>query len=357
MRTWILALVIVAGAMVLGSGCDGNKGDDGASEGDQAGAPTPNARLEPPVNLADVRYWAYQIQGLEKEGAIESLASSRYDLVVIDPTRTNAGSEDFDTREAVNLIHASPSSLGGRSKLVLAYLDIGEAEDYRTYWQNDWEPPRAGVRGTPDFLVSVDPDGWSGNYPVAYWDPRWKDLVIYNEDSLLNLVLEDGFGGVYLDWVEAFDDVSVIAAAELAGIEPAGEMVAFITEMRDYATERHPNFLIVVQNGADLVVDHPEYLDVIDGLAQEDLSFYGEADTDWDDAASGDIRQNPGYHEYLTGVLGRYVEAGVPTFCVQYAQEQANVEQALRDAEQVGCVPYVTLTPLDRLTDTPPYDR
>ena len=353
MRTRILALVIVAGAIVLGSACGGNEGDDQASEGDRAAAPTPDARLGPPVNLADVRYWAYQIQGLENEGAIEALTSSRYDLVVIEPTRTNVGSEDFDTREAVNRIHASPSSLGDRSKMVLAYLDIGQAEDYRTYWQDDWEPPRAGVRGTPDFLLSVDPDGWSGNYPVAYWDQRWKDLVIYNEDSLLNLVLEDGFDGIYLDWVEAFDDVSVIAAAELAGIEPAGEMVAFIREMRDYVAERHPNFVIVAQNGADLVDDHAEYLDVIDGLAQEDLSFYGEADTDWDDDASGDIRQNPGYHEYLTGVLWRYVEVGVPTFCVQYAREQANVEQALRDAEQVGCVPYVTLTPLDRLTDTP----
>lgn len=353
MRTRILALVIVAGAIVLGSACGGNEGDDQASEGDRAVAPTPGAKLGPPVNLADVRYWAYQIQGLENEGAIEALTSSRYDLVVIEPTRTNVGSEDFDTREAVNRIHASPSSLGDRSKMVLAYLDIGQAEDYRTYWQDDWEPPRAGVRGTPDFLLSVDPDGWSGNYPVAYWDQRWKDLVIYNEDSLLNLVLEDGFDGIYLDWVEAFDDVSVIAAAELAGIEPAGEMVAFIREMRDYVAERHPNFVIVAQNGADLVDDHAEYLDVIDGLAQEDLSFYGEADTDWDDEASGDIRQNPGYHEYLTGVLWRYVEVGVPTFCVQYAREQANVEQALRDAEQVGCVPYVTLTPLDRLTDTP----
>lgn len=353
MRTRILALVIVAGAIVLGSACGGNEGDDQASEGDRAATPTPDARLGPPVNLADVRYWAYQIQGLENEGAIEALTSSRYDLVVIEPTRTNVGSEDFDTREAVNRIHASPSSLDDRSKMVLAYLDIGQAEDYRTYWQDDWEPPRAGVRGTPDFLLSVDPDGWSGNYPVAYWDQRWKGLVIYNEDSLLNLVLEDGFDGIYLDWVEAFDDVSVIAAAELAGIEPAEEMVAFIGEMRDYVAERHPNFLIVAQNGADLVDDHAEYLDVIDGLAQEDLSFYGEADTDWDDDASGDIRQNPGYHEYLTGVLWRYVEAGVPTFCVQYAREQANVEQALRDAEQVGCVPYVTLTPLDRLTGTP----
>lgn len=353
----VLALVIVAGAIVLGSACGGNSGDDQASEGDQAVAPTPDAKLGPPGDLADVRYWAYQIQGLEKEGAIEALTTSRYDLVVIEPTRTNAGSEDFDTQEAVNRIHASPGSLGERSKLVLAYLDIGEAEDYRTYWQDDWEPPRAGVRGTPDFLVSVDPDGWAGNYPVAYWDPRWKDLVIYNEDSLLNLVLEDGFDGVYLDWVEAFDDVSVIAAAELAGIEPAGEMIAFIREMRDYAAERHPNFLIVAQNGADLVDDNAEYFDVIDGLAQEDLSFYGEADTDWDDEASGDIPQNPGYQEYLAGVLRRYVEAGVPTFCVQYAQEQANVEQALHDAEQVGCVPYVTLTPLDRLTDTPPLGR
>lgn len=310
--------------------------------------------LGPPLSLAEVRYWAYQIQGLDREGAVEALVDSHYDLVVIEPTRTIVGSEDFDSQDVVERIKGSANSLGTGTKLVLAYVDIGEAEAYRTYWQDDWQAPELGQRGNPDFLVTLDPDGWSGNFPVAYWDQRWKEIVIYGKGSLLDLVLEDGFDGIYLDWVGAFDDLSVMEAARGAGVDPAEEMIAFIREIREYAAERRPGFLIIAQNGADLLDDHPQYLDIIDGIAQEDLSFQGEADTDWEDEESGDIRQERDYSQYLADVLRRYVERGVPTFCIQYARVPENIEKALRDAEEVGCVPYMTLTPLDRLTETPP---
>ncbi len=319
-----------------------------------AGTPTALPPTDTPLTLVDVRFWAYQIQGLEEPGAIEAIVASHYDLVVIEPTRTLVGSESFDTAGVVSRIQSSPNSSGAGTKLVLAYLDIGEAEDYRTYWEEGWVAPTDNSPGDPDFLITVDPDGWSGNYPVAYWDSRWKDIVIHRAGSLIDLAIADGFDGIYLDWVEAFDDQRVIEAAEQAQVNAGDEMVAFIGEMRAFAEARHPGFLIVAQNGADLLDDRPEYLGIIDGLAQEDLSFLGEADTEWEDPESGDIPQDAAYHAYLMGVLARYSQAGEPLFCVQYAQEPGNVQIALQDAEELGCVPYVTLTPLDRLTDTPP---
>lgn len=40
-----------------------------------------------PLKLSKVKYWAYQLQNIEKPGAVKKLASSKYDLLVIEPTR------------------------------------------------------------------------------------------------------------------------------------------------------------------------------------------------------------------------------------------------------------------------------
>ena len=299
------------------------------------------------TSLNGVRSWAYQIQGLDKSGADDALVDSPYDLLVIEPTRSAKGSEDFDTAGLVARLHE-------RGKLVLAYLDIGEAEDYRFYWEDDWRRPGRGAAGEPGFLVTVDPDGWSGNYPVAYWDQRWKDVVIYGEHSLLNMVLEDGFDGVYLDWIEAFGEPSVAAAAAAQDIDPAAEMVQFVREVDQYARERSPAFVVVAQNGADLAEEVPQYLEVIDGLAQEDLSYGGEADTEWGDPDSGDVPTPEEDRLYLMELLELYREAGIPLFCVDYALQSDHVEEAYRRHQEAGCLGYVSQTPLSRLTGTPP---
>jgi cysteinyl-tRNA synthetase len=291
-------------------------------------------------DLDSVTSWAYQIQELEAAGAADALVASDYDLLVIEPTRSIVGSEDFDTAGLVARLH-------GRGKLVLAYVDIGEAEDYRSYWQADWETPSAGGPGSPDFLLTADPGGWSGDYPVAYWDQRWKSTVIYDEDSLLDMALDDGFDGIYMDWIEAYSEENVAAAAEDQGLDPAAEMVGF-------ARGRHSGFLLVAQNAAELAQEQPEYLALIDGLAQEDLSFSGEADTEWGDPSSGDIPTPQEDQEHLIELFDLYQRAGLSIFCVDYALQEDNVRRAYDTAEQAGCLGYVSQTPLSRLTETPP---
>jgi cysteinyl-tRNA synthetase len=301
------------------------------------------------LNLRWVKSWAYQIQGLDEEGAVDALADSDYDLIVVEPTRSVEGSEEFDTAGMVARLH-------DEGKLVLAYLDVGEAEDYRTYWAEGWVAPSADGPGEPDFLITVDPAGWSGDYPVAFWDERWKDIVIYDDGSLLDMVLDDGFDGVYLDWIEAYQDEAAAAAAERLGIDPAQEMVAFVQEIAEYGRARSESFLVVPQNAAELAQEVPEYLEIIDGLGQEDLSFRGEADTDWGDPDSGDIPTTSDDQEYLLDLFDLYLEAGLPLFCIDYALEQPNVQAAYATARDADCLGYVSQTPLSRLTETPPPD-
>ena len=54
--------------------------------------------------------------------------------------------------------------LNGDVKIVLSYLSIGEAEDYRSYWQKGLS------------FVDEENSEWEGNYKVKYWDEEWQEI-------------------------------------------------------------------------------------------------------------------------------------------------------------------------------------
>jgi cysteinyl-tRNA synthetase len=318
-------------------------------------------------SLGDIATWAYQIQSLSDAGQVDALAASDYDMLVLEPTRTDWSSEDryFDTEGMVTRLKGTTGGDGVRRKLVIAYIDIGEAEDWRWYWtwstdwpENEIDPPA----DWPDYILARDPDGWTGNYPVAYWDPDWKDIIIYGESqtptadrdyvSVIDEVLRSGFDGIYLDWVEAFENTDVIAAATAEGLDPAVEMITFISEMRDYARDRDPDFLIIQQNAASLIDGHPELLDEIDAIAQEAVWFDGDATDSWTDTDGYDFINDQDLVDYYIGYLDQYLQAGTPVFICEYALD--NADEAYTRGAQKGYITYATRRSLSRLTTTPP---
>jgi cysteinyl-tRNA synthetase len=319
-----------------------------------------------PLPLNEVAYWAYQLQEISEPGAVDALAASHYDLLVLEPTRTDWSSDDkgFDTRGMVARLQASRASDGVHRKRILAYVDIGEAEDWRWYWtwSRDWDCQPPPPSDWPEYVLACDPDGWAGNYPVAYWDPGWKEIMIQGQAttgapdrdyrSALDEVIGDGFDGIYLDWVEGYEDKAVIAAAQAAGVDPAAEMVAFICEIHDYATARNPDFVVVQQNAAELLNGRPELLDVIDAIAQEAVWFDGDATDDWTDPDGYDWPQDSDLSKYYLEHLARYQAAGLPVFVCEYALEHAGEAYTRSLAREF--VPYVTRRSLSRLTTTPP---
>ena len=93
----------------------------------------------------------------------------------------------------------------GSSRLVIAYMSIGEAETYRYYWHKSWDNNGDGRAdpGAPDWLTEENPD-WEGNYKVHYWDPGWQSIIFGNDNSYLKSIIDRGFDGVYLDIIDAF---------------------------------------------------------------------------------------------------------------------------------------------------------
>ncbi len=311
-------------------------------------------------SLEDVGLWAYQIQGIDDDGAVSELVASNYDLLVIEPTRSDKNSADFDTRGAVTRLHASAGA-NVNSKIVIAYIDIGEAEDWRWYWEDSWTAPTGTSNGNPDFLISVDPDGWEGDYPVAFWDDRWKDIMLYDERSSIQQILDDGFDGVYMDWIEAYEHEPVIEAGDSEGLDTHQEMIDFISEIRTYCQAQNPDFLLIAQNALDIYEGHIEYFGIIDAVAQEHVLFDGVADTEWGEEGSGDNRipesGEEGYStQWYVEQLDRYLAEGKIAFVVDYAIDEDNIAEAYAFANTHGYIGFVTHISLSQLPNVYPPD-
>jgi len=363
-RWLIYGKILLLVLLISLSGCVQDNGDGDEDEnGDGNGIPT-----EGPLSIDEIEFWAYQIQDLSASGQVDKLAKSHYDMLVIEPTRTDWSSEDknFDAKAMVERLKNSTASDGTHRKLVIAYIDIGEAEDWRWYWtwSQTWEVGDIRPADWPDYILTHDPDGWEGNYPVAYWDAFWKDIVIYgkNQDSsphgnytsILDEVLQDGFDGIYLDWVEGYENTEVINEAKNAGVDPAIEMIDFIGEMREYATKRDKDFIIIQQNAAALIDGHPELLSEIDAISQEAIWYDGDAFDDWGAKDGYDSLNDEDLVKYYLDYLDQYKSNDIPVFDCEYALDDA--DDAYKKSYDKGYIPYCTRRSLSRITTTPPPD-
>ncbi len=304
------------------------------------------------TRLHQAQTWMYQIQDLESDRAIQALADTDYSLLVVEPNQ-NHKDTPFDCRRMVKTLKTMPN---GSKRLVLAYIDIGQAEKWRTYWKENWVAPTFQKHGSPDFLVTPDPDGWEDCYPVAYWDRRWKDIWV-GDNGIVSKLAKIGFDGVYLDWVEAYDDDNVRKAAQKAKVNPEIEMIRFIEEIGRIGKEITPDFLVIPQNAPFLIDEAPDrYAKAIDALAVEDTWFHGDADAEWNDPTAGDLRSRYGGQWSTENRLlqyKKYIKRGLPVFSVDYCIKPENAAIVYKEALKAGLRPLVTRVSLSRITETP----
>lgn len=321
--------------------------------GDEASPLQMNAPAKARLEAAET--WMYQIQSLDEDGAIEALAATDYPLLVLEPGH-NFSDYPYDT---VAMVEALRTASDGTERVLLAYVDIGQAEDYRRYWQPGWTPPMGCGDGDPSWLLTPDGDGWSGNYVVAYWEAAWKELWL-GADGIVADLARMGFDGIYLDWVEAWDDDCVHARANEEGLDVGTEMITFVTELGNAGRAVRDEFLVVPQNAPFLIDVDPEgYAAAIDALAVEDTWFHGLGDTDWGEAGSGDQHDRhdgPWSTESRLAQYEAYLERDLPVFSVDYCVDEGNAATVYQAARASGLRPLVTQSPLSQLTDTPPSD-
>ena len=313
------------------------------------------------VKIDEVKSWAYNIQKVNTARQRDELVGTHFDMYVLEPVVTEKGKENFGISGLIKDIKEYNKTNYNKEPIVLAYVDIGQAEDWRWYWQNGW-----GV-GNPDWIVTTDPDNWEGNYPVAYWHPAWQKIVIYGYGgkSHVQEILKAGFDGIYMDWVEAFSDEDVRAKADEEGIDTALAMFNFIEKIRNFARfeslNANPGFLVIAQNASDLHQKNPvRYQNLMDAIALEAVWYDGDGGFDnWADTRGYNVLTNdlyPGWTEEVLSHL-RAIKGKMPIFIVEYAQNLHGNNFASRVyntlSPQHGFIPYCTRRSLSRLSKTP----
>lgn len=126
-----------------------------------------------------------------KEDFISTLENTNYDVLIIDAYFKDG---TLYTKREVDRLKRKAN---GGKRLVISYMSIGEAEDYRFYWKPDW------VFFKPDWISYENPD-WKGNYVINYWDKSWQDIIFNDTNGYLKTIIENGYDGTYLDRVDAY---------------------------------------------------------------------------------------------------------------------------------------------------------
>ncbi len=142
-------------------------------------------------NLANAKNFLYLINPNKFKSLHamnDAISKTNYDVLVIDA---------FYHKKSIKINKLLQFKKNGARRLVLAYMSIGEAEDYRYYWQRKWKYRK------PVWLCNENKN-WPGNYKVRYWHKEWKNIIIRDKNSYLNRIINAGFDGVYLDIIDAF---------------------------------------------------------------------------------------------------------------------------------------------------------
>lgn len=317
------------------------------------------ARFQTSTGSVAVGNWGYVLQGQGGKPLDAGLLSSAtHDLLVIDASRDGTDAGRFSAAEIARI----KDGMGGRS-VVASYVSIGEASDFRDYWDAGWTAGGAATGRltgqAPDWLGPVNPD-WPESRKVRYWDADWQALM-FNDAGTgeLDAIVKAGFDAAYLDIVDAYYFWGTEAAARdrqpgdpASDQDAARRMVDFIVAMTDHARETNPDFFVIPQNGAFILDDlgsdsarRAAYLDAIGGIAVEDLYHPGNADE------NNPLRPD---REQI-GVLQRdFLAEGKPVFVVDYLDDPKLVAAFTRQAALDGFIPYAAPDrDLDRLAGTP----
>lgn len=365
----LVTLAVATTVLALAGACAASSSDEeltgnqeGGGVGREGGGPPSEARL------LDVDHWLYLIDVNLTQETVNLIAESTHDMVVLDFIPSEVNNTDYPMGDVVRQLQRADDP-----KLVIAYIDIGEAEDYRTYWQHGW-----GI-GEPEWIAGADPDGWEGNFPVAFWYDDWQHIWL-GESGYIQAILDAGFDGVYLDWVEAYSDENVLAIAERDGVDAEDEMIFWVEDIAAFGRAQREDFIVIGQNAAELA-ERDDYLEVIDAISQEQVWFDGGADNeppgDCPLPQSDEDVDTDEYLDSLSDVCRSYAKnepdsplhvstesyledlslaqsKGEIIFTVDYALRPENVEHVYEVSRALGFVPFVGSRSLDRYIDPVP---
>ncbi len=265
-----------------------------------------------------------------KSAAVERLAASGRDWIVLDPA---FGGDQPWERENLDVIRR-----GQAGRKIIAYLSIGEAEDYRPYWRKEWGTKGKLTAAAPAWLGRENPE-WKGNYRVEYWQADWQRLMLAAVDDAIT----HGFDGVYLDIVDGFETFEQQGKDFIDGrVNPQTkqsyrrDMVDWVKAIAGQARVKNRAALVIPQNGSQLLA-HADFLDTISAIGIEDLF------------TNGNQLQSDSHTQEVLNHLKKLTAAKKPTLLIEYPKSEERQALSKKLAKEHGLIWLITARPLKTL--------
>ncbi|XP_055347361.1 uncharacterized protein TM_1410-like [Paramacrobiotus metropolitanus] len=176
----------------------------------------------------------------------DTLLNNPHNILIVDP-------------DDVRLTAEQNEELKYQGKLVLAYVSVGQAEEFRAYW-SDEEIDNEQVE---EIYIRDDPTYPDGKV-VRYWNPVWRDMLI---DYMMNNVIPYNYSGVFLDYLGNYEQFPERPTA-------AADMVQLARSVADAVREHDQLGLVVVHGAAKLWDENDRMKKFVDGLSEENV-WYG----------------------------------------------------------------------------------
>ncbi|MCE4625123.1 MAG: endo alpha-1,4 polygalactosaminidase [Desulfurococcales archaeon] len=172
--------------------------------------------------------------------------ASQFEIVIVDPDET--------PNQTIEGLHSY-----GRK--VLAYINIGYAENWRDYWNTS---------GLQD-IVHGETE-YEGEYYVEYWSTLWHNIILEAVDEALS----SGYDGVYLDNVDAYQAIEEISPPWAEGVDLKQAMIDLIALISGHVKSSNPEGLVYVNIGGALrdLDGGSSIAQYIDGYIREEVLYY-----------------------------------------------------------------------------------
>lgn len=268
--------------------------------------------------------WAYQLQ----QNDINKIAENKtFDLIVMDYSADGSADAKYSSSDI--------AAIKQSGKKVFAYISIGEAENYRSYWKPLWSQ-------TPPAWLGPENPQWLGNFKVRFWHPEWQSIIFdYIKD-----IYNQGFDGIYCDIIDGYYFWKTEHPEE-----PKADslMMQFIVNIRNFtATLGTRAFYIIPQNGESILHEQnitdnlrKNFFNAIDAIGVEDVFNRGSLDEN--NPYNPEISRFPNLQEFL--------DNNKPVLSIEYLTNKPLIDEYVPHARDKGFIPYCTVRKLDVLSD------
>ena len=252
-------------------------------------------RIPARKSIQSVRNFAVQFSG-----EYQLSAFSRFDLVIIDPDQSRRSEADSLSRKRV---------------LPIAYLNIGEAEEYRWYYSEI----------KPNWVLGKNPN-WERHFYVDVNNVEWQNLIL---QRILPRIYRSNFAGVFLDMID-------IASPELYPSTRQG-VIDLILKIR----AAYPDKLILLNNGTFLAENVKSE---IDGICVESVFATYDFQT-----KKYSVRPRAEFESRARELQGMQKNLGARIFVIDYAAPGDTAAQSFvgTQARDFGFLSFVSDIDLD----------